>query len=160
MAENPEPTLIFDIGNGKAPGNREAAREAFRQLGEVVGDAMAQSLTLLDALAVIGGGISGAWPLFLPAIVDEMNSTYQKPGGGTFRRLAQFAYNLEDSAQLDAFLKGDKREVTVPGSGRRIAYDPLPRIGVGLSKLGTSEAVTIGAYAFALRQLDTSGTNP
>jgi hypothetical protein len=31
---------------------------------------------------------------------------------------------------------------------------------VGLSKLGTSEAVTIGAYAFALRQLDASGTNP
>jgi len=160
LAESPEPKLIFDIGNGQAPGNRAAAREAFRQLGEVVGDAMAQSLTLLDSLAVIGGGISGAWPLFLPAIVDEMNSTYQKPGGGTFRRLAQFAYNLEDSAQLDAFLKGDKREVTVPGSGRRIAYDPLPRIGVGLSKLGTSEAVAIGAYAFALRQLDASGANP
>jgi glucokinase len=149
----PDPKTIFDIGNGNAPGNPAAAREAFRQLGEVVGDAMAQALTLVDGLAVIGGGISGAWPLFLPAIVDEMNGSYQKPGGGTFRRLAQVTYNLENPAQLEAFLKGDKREATVPGSGRKIAYDALPRIGVGISKLGTSEAVALGAYAFALSQL-------
>ena len=119
-----------------------------------------KSLTLVDWAGCDRRRHLRLLAVFLPAIVDEMNSTYQKPGGGTFRRLAQFAYNLEDPAQLDAFLKGDKREVTVPGSGRRIAYDPLPRIGVGLSKLGTSEAVAIGAYAFALRQLDASGANP
>ena len=33
-------------------------------------------------------------------------------------------------------------------------YDPLQRVGVGISRLGTSEAVAIGAYAFALRKLD------
>ncbi len=149
----PEPKVIFDIGTGKAPGNQAAAKEAFRQLGEVVGDAMSQALTLIDGLAVIGGGVSGAWPLFLPAILDEMNSTYRKPDGGTLRRLAQFAFNLEDPVQLDKFLKGEKKEITVPGSTRKIAYDPMPRIGVGMSKLGTSEAVAIGAYAFALHKL-------
>jgi glucokinase len=35
-----------------------------------------------------------------------------------------------------------------------VQYDPLQRIGVGMSRLGTSEAVAIGAYAFALRKLD------
>jgi hypothetical protein len=35
--------------------------------------------------------------------------------------------------------------------------DASPRIGVGLSRLGTSEAVAIGAYAFALRKLDSIG---
>ena len=44
---------------------------------------MAQALTLLDGLVVIGGGISGA-PLFLPALVDEMNSTYTAPDGERF----------------------------------------------------------------------------
>ena len=45
---------------GNAPGDRAAAVEAFRRLGEVVGDAMANALTLIDSLAVIGGGVVGA----------------------------------------------------------------------------------------------------
>jgi len=149
----PEPKVIFDIGSGNVPGDKAAAREAFRQLGEVVGDAMSQALTLVDGLAVIGGGVSGAWPLFLPAIIDEMNSTYRSPDGSALRRLTQFAFNLEDTAQLDTFLKGDKKEITVPGSMRKIAWDPMPRTGVGMTRLGTSEAVAIGAYAFALHKL-------
>ncbi len=150
----PEPKAIYDIGRGKAPGDQEAAREAFRRLGEVVGDAMAQALTLVDGLAVIGGGISGAAPLFLPALVNELNSTYTSPKGAKFRRLTQVAFNLEDPAQLQQFLQGEKREVSVPGSKKKVQYDPLPRIGVGMSRLGTTEAVAVGAYAFALRKLD------
>jgi len=153
LDEVPEPKVIFDIGMGNAPGNQAAAKEAFRRLGEVVGDAMAQALTLVDGLAVIGGGISGAWPLFLPAIIDEMNSLYRTPDGGTLRRLTQRAFNLEDPAQLDVFLKGEKKEIPVPGSTRKVVYDPMHRTGVGLSRLGTSEAVAIGAYAYALHKL-------
>jgi glucokinase len=52
------------------------------------------------------------------------------------------------------FLAGETRVVKVPGSKRKVKYDPLQRIGIGLSRLGTSEAVAIGACAFALRKLD------
>jgi glucokinase len=152
--EAPEPKAIFEIGQGKQPGNRAAAEEAFRQLGVVVGDAMGNSLTLVDGLGVIGGGISGAWPLFLPALVKEINSNYTGHGGKTYRRIPSPVFNLEDPAELQTFLKGDVREITVPGSTRRIQYDPLQRLGVGMSRLGTSEAVAIGAYSFALRKLD------
>ncbi len=150
----PEPKMLFEIGRGKRPGHRAAAVEAFRRMGEVVGDAMAQALTLVDGLAVIGGGVSGSWPLFLPALVDELNSTYTSPNGAKFRRMVQVAFNLEDAAQRKKFLKGEAREITVPGGQRKLKYDPLARIGVGMSRLGTSEAVAIGAYAFALRKLD------
>jgi glucokinase len=150
----PEPKDIFEIGTGAKPGNKAAAVEAFRQLGEVVGDGMAQALTLVDGLGVIGGGISGAAPLFLPALVGELNSTYTSPKGNKFRRLASAAFNLDDPAQLKTFLKGETRTITVPGSKKKVQYDPLQRIGVGMSRLGTSEAVAIGAYAFALRALD------
>ena len=61
---------------------------------------------------------------------------------------------MEDEAQRAKFLKGETREIMVPCSKRKIQYDPLQRIGVGMSRLGTSEAVAIGAYAFALRKLD------
>jgi len=153
LDDAPEPKVIFDIGMGTVAGNQAAAKEAFRQLGEVAGDAISQALTLLDGLVVIGGGVSGAWPLFLPAIVNEMNGTYKQPDGGTFRRLSQKAFNLEDPDQLAVFLKGEKRSVKVPGTSREISYDPMPRVGVGMSRLGTSEAVAIGAYAFALNKL-------
>jgi glucokinase len=150
----PEPKDIFEIGTGAKPGKKAAAVEAFRQLGEVVGDAMAHALTLVDGLGVIGGGISGAAPLFLPALVGELNGTYVNPKGDKFRRLASVAFNLEDPAQLKKFLKGETRTITVPGGKKKVQYDPLQRIGVGMSRLGTSEAVAIGAYAFALRKLD------
>jgi glucokinase len=145
----PEPKAIFDIGMGHAAGDRAAAAEAFRQLGEVAGDAMAQALTLIDGLGVVGGGISGAHTLFLPALVDAVNCVYSSG----LRRLCAHAYNLEDPAQRDAFLRGDRREIRVPGSSRGIVYDPLPRTAIGITRLGTSEAVAIGAYAFALHQL-------
>jgi glucokinase len=154
LEQVPEPKVLFEIGMGKQPGDQAAAIEAFRRMGEVVGDAMAQALTLVDGLAVIGGGVSGSWPLFLPALVDELNSTYTAPNGDKFRRLVQVAFNLEDPSQRKKFLKGETREVTVPGTKIRLKYDPLARIGVGMSRLGTSEAVAIGAYAFALRKLD------
>jgi glucokinase len=154
FAESPEPKVIFAIGQGEYPGDKAAAREAFRQLGEVVGDAMAQALTLVDGLAVVGGGLSGAWPLFSSALMAELNSSYQRPNEEGLRRLIPEAFNLEDTGQLREFLQSTTREVAVPGSSRRTTYEPRPRIGVGLSRLGTTEAVAIGAYAFALRKLD------
>jgi glucokinase len=115
---------------------------------------MAQALTLVDGLAVIGGGVAGAWPLFLPALVAELNSTYSDAGGNRFRRLTAKAFNLEDPVELETFLRGDTREIDVPGTNDKVLYDSLQRIGVGMSRLGTSEAVAIGACAFALQKLD------
>lgn len=152
----PEPKELFEIANGNMLGNQAAAREAFRCLGESAGDAVANAITLIDGLAVIGGGISNAWPLFLPALVDELNSTFTNPAGNKFRRLIPAAFNLEDTVQLETFLKGEIRTIKVPGSGRSLAYDPLLRVGVGMSRLGTSQAIAIGAYAFALQKLGQS----
>ena len=123
-------------------------------MGEVAGDAIAQAITLLDGLVVIGGGIAGAHRQFLPALVAEMNGTYLAPNGERFRRLIPRAFNLEDPMQLEEFLKGETRKLSIPGSARTVQFDGLPRTGVGISRLGTSEATAIGAYAFALRRLD------
>jgi glucokinase len=149
----PEPKEIFAIGKGSKPGNRAAALEAFRRMGEAAGDALANAITLVDGLVVIGGGLTGAAELFLPALVAEMNSPFDSPWGRT-PRLELKAFNLEDPGERAAFVEGDAREVVIPGSGRRVAYDPLQRVGVGLSRLGTSRATALGAYAYALSALD------
>lgn len=149
----PEPKVICDIADGKAAGHRAAAVEAFRRLGDVAGDAIAQALTLVDGLAVIGGGIAAAAPLFLPSLVAALNDVYHKPTGPQ-RRLVTRAFNMEDPADRAVFLKGEARTVTVPGGTRTVQYDPLQRTAVGLSRLGTSQAVAVGAYAYAIRKLD------
>jgi glucokinase len=64
------------------------------------------------------------------------------------------AFNLEDPGERESFLRVQTREVTGPGFSRTIQYDPLQRTAVGISRLGTSEAVAIGAYAFALDHLE------
>ena len=160
LAEAPEPAEIHKIAVGERMGNKPAAAEAFRRLGETVGDALGNALTLVDGLAVIGGGLAGAASLFLPALVAELNGEFVMPDGKRIRRLTAQAFNLEEADQLAAFLKSGVREIEVPrvslasGKARTVPYDPLPRIGVGLSRLGTSQAVALGAYAFALRKLD------
>jgi glucokinase len=125
-------------------------------MAEVVGDALANALTLIDGLVVIGGGVSGAHTLFLPSLVKEMNTPYVLPDGQTRPRLVSRVYNLEDAEELKLFLCGEKAIVSVPGSDAKISYDPLRRIGVGMSRLGTSKAVSVGAYAFALNALDSA----
>ena len=66
-------------------------------------------------------------------------------------------FDLEDPMQLATFLKGETRTLAVPGRTRLVQYDASPRSGVCLSRMGTSEAyseaVALGAYAFALKQL-------
>jgi glucokinase len=149
--EAPEPKVLFEIGMGRAQGKRSAAIEAYRQLGVVTGDALAQALTLIDGVVVVGGGISSAAPLFMPALIGAMNALYAANG---LRRLIPRAFDLENPPDRELFLRGEVREVGVPGSTRTVAFDPMRRTAVGLSRLGTSQAVAIGASAFALGQLD------
>ena len=152
-----KPKAIFEIAMGQREGNQAAAREAFRRVGTVAGDVLAQALTLVDGLAVIGGGISDAHPFFMPALVDAMNDSY-RVDGNAYRRLVPRAFNAEDPEQLADLIHGDVRELKVPGSGRTVKYDQLQRTLVGISKLGTSNAVAIGACCFALSRLDRSSS--
>ncbi len=152
-APAPSPKEIHEIALGKADGDPVAARRAFEALGEQVGDSLANAVTLIDGLVVIGGGLAGAASLFLPKVIDELNGTLSSHSGGTVARLESKAFSLETEAGLADFLRGETREITVPGSATKLQYDPLKRVGVGLSRLGTSRATAIGAYAFALRQL-------
>jgi glucokinase len=150
----PEPQTIAAIARGASPGNAPAAREAFRRMGEVAGDAIANALTLADGLVVVGGGLSGAADLFLPALVGELNGTLEKLSRERLPRLEISAFNLEDEDERRRFVAGRPREVRVPGSDRTVSYDPDKRTGVGVSRLGTSRAVSLGAYAWAVDALD------
>ena len=52
------------------------------------------------------------------------------------------------------FYASSTTEIYVPYTTKKVVYDPLKKTGVGISRLGTSNAVSIGAYAFALSKLN------
>jgi glucokinase len=154
MASCPEPKDIFDIGIGRIKGDRQAAIHAFDSFARDAADAIANAITLIDGLVVIGGGLSGAHPIFLPKLVDEMNYPFDTMSGKPLERMEVVAYNLEDEKGLSTFLKSASKEIPVPFTNRTVLFDPNKKIGVGVSRLGTSKAVSIGAYAYALAKLD------
>ena len=102
----------------------------------------------------MGGGLSGAWPLFLQNLVKEMNRKFEVPSGDHLDRLEIHVFNLENERSLKRFITGNTREIQVPFSNKKITYDPIKRIGVGISRLGTARATAMGAYAFAINELD------
>lgn len=158
-APNPkEIAAIATEGNGESgetkTASQSAAIAAYAELGEVVGDALANASTLLDGLIVIGGGISKAHAVFMKPLINEMNSTLAKYDGGEVHRIVQKVFNLQSPEDRNLFAAGATKTIAVPNSERSISYDPMQRIGVGVSTLGTSRAVSIGAYAFALMKID------
>lgn len=151
---NLEPKDIFDIAEGKRPGNAEAARKAFAEMGEVAGDAMATAVTLTDGLIVIGGGITAARKYIMPALFDALRSKIGTLSGDQLDRVQMKVYDLDNEEEFAEFARGDQRRLKIFGSDIEVIYDPQKRIGVAISKMGASKAISVGAYTFALNQLD------
>jgi glucokinase len=150
----PTPKEIFEIGIGRRKGNSQAARKAYERFGEALGDALANIITVVDGLIVIGGGIAAAHSLFLESMIEEMNSFYSLPDGSQVKRLVSKVYNLEDELQKSEFLKDKSRSTKIPFSEEMISYETEKRLGVGISRIGTSKAIMLGAYAFAVKKLE------
>ena len=154
LADCPTPEEINEIGLGQREGDRFAAQRAFEELAVVAGDALATAGSLVDGLVVIGGGLAHGHPLFMKRLVHEMNAHYDTPLGGRVPRSESRALNLEDPEDRATFLRGDVRELQVPLSARTVLYDAAKAVGVGVTRLGTARAVSIGAYTLALTRVD------
>ncbi|MFI3303334.1 MAG: ROK family protein [Rikenellaceae bacterium] len=149
-----EPKDIFDIAEGSREGNAEAARRAFEHLGQVAGDAMATATSLLDGIVVIGGGITTAKKYIMPALLKEMRSSIFTLSGDEVRRVQPKVYNLDDDDEFRYFALGNSRQLKVYGSNQYVSYDEQKRIGVAISTIGAPKAISLGAYNYALSQLD------
>lgn len=147
------PKDVFDIATGAREGNRQAALEAYRATGRALGDTIANLLTLIDGIVVIGGGITGAKELYMPAVMEELGSDYHPSNTEKLPRLVQRIFNLDEEADRNSFYADYSKELPIPGTNKTIAYDPMPRLAVATSRIGASRAISLGAYAFALSSI-------
>ena len=145
-----EPKDIYNIAEGNLEGNAEAAKEAFATQGRVAGDAMATAVTLMDGVIVIGGGLAGASKYFMPALLDEMRSKIRTMSGDSLNRVQMNVYNLDDKAEFEQFARGNSTKIKVYGSDKYVTYDPEKRVGITISDIGASNAVSLGAYLYAI----------
>jgi glucokinase len=152
----PESSDIYEIGMGTMPGSREAAITAWNTFGTVLGHTLANAITLIDGIIVIGGGLAGAYRLFIPKAIEAMNGNFVRSNGQKYPRLEVTAYNLENKSSYSDFIKNEDVEIVFPLLDEKIIYTPQKKVGIGISKLGTSEAVAIGAYSYAIQNLNSN----
>ncbi len=150
------PQQIYHIAKGEAEGNKQAAIIAFEELSVMVGEALANAVTLIDGPIVIGGGISGAADFILPTVVKHLNGTIENLKGDKIPRLVSKVYNMDDPDSYGEFLNWRSTTVKIPLSEKSITYSAEKKLVVGLSRLGTSKAICLGAYAYALAKIDQS----
>ena len=139
---------------GNKEGDKGAAIRAWETFGVVLADAIANANTLIDGITVIGGGLSRAYPLFLPKTIEMLNRKFTRADGGIFPRMEVSAYSYEKEEELRQFLSFEKKMITVPFSAEKIPYYEEKKSLVGISRLGTSEAVALGAYELAINELE------
>lgn len=146
---------IYQIAEDQIAGDADAAKQAFVELGTALGGAIANVLTVIDGLVVIGGGLSNAWELFAPAMMQALAEPYTNlTADKSVARLEINTFDVETKEGYENFLRGDPRSVVVPGSERRLTFDAMKASAIGRTRLGTSKAVSLGAYRFALNELD------
>ncbi|WP_031428908.1 ROK family protein [Flavimarina sp. Hel_I_48] len=147
------PLDIYEIAKGRQGGDKEAALQAFKELAQVMAESLANAITLLDAPVVIGGGVSGAAEFIIPELIAHFQSTINDQGKRLPRLIAD-VFNVEDPATLKKFLNSDTKYIEVPFSKKTVSYTQKKYVPIGISHLGASNAISLGAYTLALDYLD------
>ena len=149
-----EPKEIFDIAEGKLEGDKEAAARAFAEMGEATGEVIIPAVNITDGIVVLGGSMTGARKYLNPAILKAMRAKIHTMNGEELGRIPMKVYDLDNEEERAEFIKGEQQKMRIYGSEIEVDFDPLKRIGITVSKLGAGKSIAIGAYAFALDQLD------
>lgn len=147
-----EPKDIFEIAEGMRFGDRDAAIASFMHMGKAAGDAIAYMLTVVDGMVVIGGGLFGAAKYIMPALMEQLNGKIGTFAGMEFPRLQMNVFDLDK--QEKEFLDCQSSKVFIPGTELQVSYEQNKYTAIMQTRLGTSRAVSLGAYVFALNELD------
>jgi len=148
------PKQIFEIAEGELEGNANVAKQAFHLFGEVTGNMIAYAASMIDGIIVLGGGLTKAHKYFMPALLQELNAHLNASNNQQVKKVPSYVYDLDEETQFAQFISGDSQTLQVYGSERVITFHPHKRLGIMRSKIGTSEAVALGAYAYALQMLN------
>lgn len=148
------PEDIYEIAIGRKSGERENAVKSFIQFGKALGHSIVNAVTFIDGLIVLGGGLVQGFELFYPSMWKVIRSQYSSPYGDLIPRLSYPLFDLDQPNELKQFLNVGAGVADQAGSGMKHQYNLNQRSGIIRSRLGTNKAVFLGAYAYALQNLE------
>ena len=110
-------------------------------------------MNIVDGIVVLGGGITGAVNYFMPSLLEELRGNLFSFSGDSFPVLQMDVFDLSNQQEFDSFLSDEDGLIKVPDSDKYVPYRKIKKTGILVSSLGTSKAIALGAYTFALAQL-------
>ena len=150
---NLKPAEICEIAMDDSHPDCKQAKQAFIDFGTHLGDALANLIMLYDTSIILGGGIVAAKSLFMPAAMKVLKGKFANGQD----RIIQSLYYIDDAEQKAELLGISPSVVSAPGTTLKVEYNNSAALFIATSTIGCSEAVSHGAYAFALSQLDQAG---
>ena len=87
-------------------------------------------------------------------MMEEFARPVRTFSGNLLPTLQSEVYNFEDEEQRAAFLEDKDVFVSVPHSDKEVLYCAQRKVAVLVSELGASKAINLGAYNFALNELN------
>ena len=90
----------------------------------------------------------------IPAIVKQLNSHLHTFAGNDISCLQMEAHALTTEEGLAEILKDNSILINILNSAKTVRYNNDKKTGVMPSMLGASTAISLGAYTYALKQLD------
>lgn len=148
------PKDICEIADGQLTGNKRAAQESFRQLGQATAAALVNVLNIVDGIVVMGGGVAGAARHILPGMMEEFARPVGTFSGHLMPTLQSEVYNFEDPTERAAFLNDKDVFLKVPHTDQQVLYCAQRKVAITVSELGASKAINLGAYNFAIHQIE------
>lgn len=152
------PKEICQIADGTKEGKQEAAIKSFDTLGRAAGDTIAYALAFIDGMVVIGGGVAGAHKHILPGLVEVLHEKLTTLDGNQVARLQMMVWDMTDACQAKRIVEPEVLQVKIPGTEREVDYRIRKSIAITITSLGTNRAISLGAYVFALHELDRGNT--
>ena len=87
-------------------------------------------------------------------MMKEMQRQIHTFAEASFPCLQMEVFNLTEEEGRKNFLKEKNTIVNIPFSKKQVIYANHKKVGIAVSSLGTNKAVALGAYTFALSQLE------
>ena len=151
------PEDLFEIAIKNKEGDSVLALKAFEKYGRVLGELIADLITLFDAPIVLGGGVSKAYKLFTPSMLETISSSIKGLDGSIKKRVVQNCYLIDSEESLNVNLDNDsqiKSTVIIPGTDEKVEYMKSKDLPVFIGSMNTNQATQLGAYSYALHCLD------
>lgn len=86
--------------------------------------------------------------------MKEFKSNLTTFSGDVISRLQMDVIDPDDESQFEKFVTDKSTQLPIPNTNKTIAYNSSKKTVIMKTSLGTSRAVSLGAYAYALYMLD------